>query len=142
VELKLNGTHQLLAYADDVSPQGDNIDSTKINIETFFDAIKEVGLEISVEKTIYKLLACHQCASQNCVVEVSNRLSENVSQFQYLGIRVTNENFIQEQIKGILNSGNICYHSFKNLLSSCLLSKNAKIRIYRTIILPAGSIWV
>jgi hypothetical protein len=36
-----------------------------------------------------------------------------------------------------LNSGNACYHSVQNLLSSRLLSKNVKVRIYKTIILPA-----
>jgi hypothetical protein len=49
---------------------------------------------------------------------------------------VTNQNLIQEEIKRRLNSGNACYHSVQNLLSSRLLSKNVKIRIYRTLILP------
>jgi hypothetical protein len=43
---------------------------------------------------------------------------------------------IQEEIKRRLNSGNACYHSVQSLLSSRLLSKNLKIRIYKTIIFP------
>jgi len=43
--------------------------------------------------------------------------------------------FSQEEIKRRLKSGNACYHSVQNLLSSSLLSKNLKINIYRTIIL-------
>jgi hypothetical protein len=43
---------------------------------------------------------------------------------------------IQEEIKRRLNSGNACYHSVQNLLSSRLLSKNIEIKIYKTIILP------
>jgi hypothetical protein len=43
---------------------------------------------------------------------------------------------IGEEIKRRLNSGNACYHSVQNLLSSRLLSKNVKIIIYKTIILP------
>jgi hypothetical protein len=43
---------------------------------------------------------------------------------------------IQEEIKRGLNSGNACCHSVQNLLSSRLLSKNVKVRIYKTIILP------
>jgi hypothetical protein len=58
-----------------------------------------------------------------------------VSQFKYLGTTVTNQNLIQEEIKSRLNSGNACYHSVQNLLSSQFLSKNLKIRIYKTIIL-------
>ena len=49
---------------------------------------------------------------------------------------LTNQNSIQEEIKSRLKSGNACYHSVQNLLSSNLLSKNIKIKIYRTIILP------
>ena len=45
-------------------------------------------------------------------------------------------NFIQEEIKSRLKSGNACYHSVQNFLSSSLLSKNLKIMIYRTITLP------
>jgi hypothetical protein len=50
VGLKLNGTHQLLAYADDANLLGDNIDTVKKNTETLIDASKEVGLEINVKR--------------------------------------------------------------------------------------------
>jgi hypothetical protein len=51
----LNGTHQLLAYADDVNLLEDNIDTIKKNTEILIDASKDVGLEISVDKTKYML---------------------------------------------------------------------------------------
>jgi hypothetical protein len=50
VGLKLNGTRQLLVYADDVNLLGDNTDNIKKNTETLIDVSKEVGLEINVEK--------------------------------------------------------------------------------------------
>jgi hypothetical protein len=53
VGLKLNGTHQLLAYTDDVNLLGDNIDTIKKNKETLIDTCKKVGLEVNVEKTKY-----------------------------------------------------------------------------------------
>jgi hypothetical protein len=59
-----------------------------------------------------------------------------MEEFKYLGATLTNRNSIHEEIKSRLKSGNACYHSFQNLLSSRLLSKNTKIRVYRTIILP------
>jgi hypothetical protein len=59
-----------------------------------------------------------------------------VAHFIYLGTTVTHQNLIQEKIKRRLNSGNACYHSVQNFLSSRLLSKNIKIGIYKTIILP------
>ena len=59
-----------------------------------------------------------------------------MEEFKYLGTTLTNQNSIPEDIKSSLRSGNACYHSVQNLLSSRLLSKNVKIKIYRTIILP------
>jgi hypothetical protein len=124
VGLKLNGTHQILVYADDVNLLGDNIDTLKKNTETLIDVSKEVGLEINVEKTKYMLLSRHQNVGQNREIQIANRSFENVSQFKYLGTTVTNQNLIQEEIKRRLNSGNACYHSIQNLLSSRQLSKN------------------
>jgi hypothetical protein len=59
-----------------------------------------------------------------------------VSQSKYFGTTVTNQNLIQAEIKRRLNSGNACYHSVQNRLSSRLLSKNLKIGISKTINLP------
>jgi hypothetical protein len=60
VRLKFDGTHQLLAYANDVNLLGDNIDTIKKNTETLIDGSKEVGLEINIEKSNCMLLARHQ----------------------------------------------------------------------------------
>jgi hypothetical protein len=68
-------------------------------------------------------------------IKIANRSLENVSHFRYLGTIVTNQNLIQEEIKRRMNCRNACYQSLQNLLYSHLLSRNAKIRIYRTIIL-------
>jgi len=69
-------------------------------------------------------------------VRTDNSTFERVDEFKYLGTNLTNQNSIAEEIKSRLRSGNACYHSAQNLLSSRLLSKNLKIKIYRTIILP------
>jgi hypothetical protein len=115
---------------------GNNIDTIKKNMETLIDASKEVGPEINVEKTKYILLSRHQNVGQNRDIKIANRSFENVSHFKYLGTTVTNQNLIQEEIKRRLNSGTACYHSVQNLLSSRLLPKNVKTRIWKTIILP------
>jgi len=69
-------------------------------------------------------------------VRIDNSNFERVEEFKYLGTTLTNQNSIAEEIKSRLRSGNGCYHSVQNLLSSRLPSKNLKIKIYRTIILP------
>jgi hypothetical protein len=53
VGLKLNGTDQLLAHADDVNLMGDNIVTIKKSTETLTEDSKEVGIEVNVEKTKY-----------------------------------------------------------------------------------------
>jgi hypothetical protein len=106
------------------------------NTQSLIDASKEVDIEVNLEKTKYMLVSQDQNAGQNREIKIGNRSFENVSQFKYLGMTVTNQNLIQKEIKRRLNSGNACYHLVQNLLSSHLLSKNVKVRIYKTIILP------
>jgi hypothetical protein len=88
------------------------------------------------------LLSRHQNVGQNRDIKMTNRSFENESQFKYLGMTVTNQNLIQEEIKRRLNSGNACYHSVQSFLSSRLLSKHLKIRIYKMIMFACHSVWV
>jgi hypothetical protein len=75
------------------------------------------------------LLSRHQNAGQNHAIKIADRCFVNVAQFRYLRTAITNQNLIEEDFKRRLNSGNACYHSVQNLLSSRLLSKNIIIRI-------------
>jgi hypothetical protein len=59
-----------------------------------------------------------------------------VSTFKYLGTTLTSQSDIRDEIKSRLNSGNACYYSVQNLLSSRLLSKTLNIKIHKTVILP------
>jgi hypothetical protein len=77
VRLKLNGTHKLLAYADDANQLRDNIDTIKKNTKTLINVSKKVGLETNAEKTKYILLSHHQNAGQNLDIEIANRSFEN-----------------------------------------------------------------
>jgi len=69
-------------------------------------------------------------------VRNDNSTFERVEGFKYLATTLTNQNSIAEEIKSRLRSGIACYLSVQNLLSSRLLSKNLKIKIYRSTILP------
>jgi hypothetical protein len=76
--MKLNGTHQLLAYAVDVNILRENVDSIQL------DASKEVGLEVNPEKTEYVLVSRRQKARQGHSINVANRSFEDVAKFKYM----------------------------------------------------------
>jgi len=133
--LKLNGTHQLLAYAD-VNILGGSVDTVKKNVEALVAATKEIGLEVNAHKTKYMTVSRDQNAGRIHSMKIDNSSIERVVEFKYVETSLTNQNSVQEEIKCRLKLGNACYYSVQNLLSSRLLSKKLKIKIYRTIILP------
>ena len=133
--MKLNGTHLLLVYADDVNILGDSIHTSEGNTEALVVVSKENGLDVNADKTKYMVTSQDQNVRPNHSIKIDNSSFERVEEFKYLGTTLTNKNSIQDKIKSRLKLGNTCYYSVQNLLSSSLLSKNLKIKIYRTVIL-------
>jgi hypothetical protein len=82
------------------------------------------------------IMSHHWNSGQNQNIRIANESFENVAKFKYLGMMLTNENNIHDEIKSRQNSGNSCYYSVQNLLSSRLISKNLKTKMYNTVILP------
>jgi len=115
---------------------GGSVHTVKENAEALVVARKEIGLEVNADKTKYMVTSRDQNAGRSHSMKIVNRSFERVEEFKYLGTILTNQNSIQEEIKSRLKSGNVCYHSVQNLLSSSLVSKNLKIKIYSIIIWP------
>jgi hypothetical protein len=119
--LKLNGTHQLLAYADDVNILGGSIQTLKENSEALVAATREIGLEVCADKTKYMVMSRDQTAGRIYSVWIDNNTFEIVEEFKYLGTTLTNQNSLAEEIKCRMRSGNACYYSVQNLFSSRLI---------------------
>ena len=83
--MKLNGTQQLLAYADDVNILRGNIHTLKENAEALVAATGEIGLQVSADKTKYMVMSSDQNAGRIQSVSIDNSTFEMVEEFKYLG---------------------------------------------------------
>jgi len=104
--LKLNGTHQLLAYDNDVNVLGGTIHTLKENAEALVAATREIGLEVSADKIKYMVMSRDQDAGRIHSVSIDNCTFERVEDLKYLGTILTNQNSIAKVIKSRLRSGN------------------------------------
>jgi hypothetical protein len=82
------------------------------------------------------IMSSHPNSEQNQNIKTANESFENMAKFKYLGTTLTNQNDIHDETKSRLNSGNACYYSVQNRLSSRHVSKNLKIKMYKTVIFP------
>jgi hypothetical protein len=120
-----------LVYVDDFNLLGNSINTIKENTESLLEARRDVGIQINAEKTKYMIMSHHLNSGKNQHMMNHLKIWQNSNTWDG-----RNQNDIHDEIKSRLNSRNACYHSVQNLLSSCLVSKNLKIKIYRTVILP------
>jgi hypothetical protein len=88
--LKLNGTHQLLVYVDDVNILGASVHTTQKNIVALVVGSKEIGLEVNAEKkTKYMVMPRDQNAGRSHGIKIDNSSFERVEEFRYLGTHLT-----------------------------------------------------
>ena len=79
---KLNGTHQLLAYADDVNILGGSAYTVNENVESLLVATKEIGLEVNADKTKYMVMFRDQNAGRSYSMKIDNSSIERVKRGQ------------------------------------------------------------
>jgi hypothetical protein len=137
----MNGTYQLLVYADDINLLGDSINTRKEKKETLFEASRDVGLEINA-KTEYMIMSHHQNSGQNLNIRTPTKSFENVAKFKYLGMTLTNQNDIHDEIKSRLNSENAYHHSVQNLFVFLAHIKNTKDENIQNCNFASRTVWV
>ena len=108
--MKLSVTHQLLVYIDYVNMLDGSVHTLK-KTEALVVASKEIGLGVNADKTKYMVMSRVMTAGRSHIIKIDNRSYERMGQSNYVGTNLTNQNYIQEEIKNRLKSENACYHS-------------------------------
>jgi hypothetical protein len=89
--LKLNGSLQLLCYADDSNILGGNVHTIKENTEALVAASKEIGLEVGADTTGYMFMSPDRNARRNHNTKNDTSSFERNEEFKYLGTILTNQ---------------------------------------------------
>jgi hypothetical protein len=92
VGLKLNGTHQLLVYADDVNILGGSGHTIKKR-RNFGSATKESGLEIIAYKTEYMVMSGDQNAGRSHIIKFDNSFFKRFGRIQIFGNNLNKSKF-------------------------------------------------
>jgi len=120
---------------------GGRVHTTKGKAETLVVASKEIGVKVKANKLKHGHVS-RKNERRIRSMKIDNSSLERVEEFKCLGKKLTSQYSIQEEIKCRLKSENACYHLVQNRLSSSSLSKELKIQVHRTIILPVFFAWV
>jgi hypothetical protein len=114
---------------------GRSVHTVKEDADALVVVTKEIEIEVNADKAKYMVMSRDRNAGRDDSVKIDNSFIERVEDFRYLGTMLAEQNSIQEEIKRRLKLENACYHSVQTILSSRLLSKTLKFKIYRNIIL-------
>jgi hypothetical protein len=125
------GHNGFFACAYGVNIVEENVGTIQKSKEALLDSNKEVGLEVNPENTNQMSMLHYQKEGQKHSINIANRSFEDVAKFKYLGTKLTNQNCMNKEIKSRLNLVNACYDLVKSLLSSCLLFRNVKVKMYK-----------
>jgi hypothetical protein len=119
-------------FADGINILGGSLHAIKKNSEALVVTSKEIVREINFEMSKYLVMYREQDVGRSHGIKMYNSSFERMEEFKYLGTTSINQNSFHEEINSRLKSGNVYHRSVQNLLFSSLLSKNLRIKEYRT----------
>uniref|UniRef100_A0A8D8TNG9 Craniofacial development protein 2 n=1 Tax=Cacopsylla melanoneura TaxID=428564 RepID=A0A8D8TNG9_9HEMI len=132
--INIGASINLLAFADDIVLLAEKKEDLVILTETLLTEAKKVGLHVSCEKTKYMRIGGITQTVGN--LQVGEYEFQSCKEFKYLGVTITDTVTEQTEIENRLAAANRCFWSVQKLMSSKLLSRTTKLRIYKTIIQP------
>ena len=97
--MKLNGTHQLLVYTDDVNILGGSVHTVKENAESLVVACKETGIEVNFNNSKYMVRSRDQNAGRSHSIKIDNIALERVEEFIYLGITLIHKILFRNKLR-------------------------------------------
>lgn len=125
----------ILAFADDVAIITEKMEDLKTIVKIFVKEAETLGLKTNDTKTKYMHFTRNQNHEEG-PLQIEGHVFEQVDEFKYLGVIISNQNTDEPEIQNRINSANRCLYACKRILSSKSLSHKTKIRLYKTIICP------
>jgi hypothetical protein len=130
-----NRTRQFMAYTDDVAVNGTSVGVLNEVLMQLQTVAISTRLVVNTTKTKY-MRSKETTGAANIDIKLHGQIYERVDNFKYLGALVTSQNETEADIKDKTAAGNHCFQAFNTTLGTSYLSKNMKIRTYKTIISP------
>ena len=125
-----------LAYADDIDVITEDVEDTKNIVTEFKEKAEKVGLTINEEKTKIMELTRNPQLQVQSHINISNMNIEVVDKFKYLGMMITTDGNMKEEIDARIGAASRCYFSLLDLFKKRSISEKTKLRVYNTIIRP------
>lgn len=131
------GPRIILAFADDIDIVGNTTIDVKEEFMNLENTAKEVGLRINENKTKYMATTRTERRDrigQNVTMDQYN--FERVQHFKYLGVTITSDNNITQEINNRIQGGNRCCYALQKIMKSKNVSRRTKVRIYHSVVRP------
>jgi len=126
-EMGLNGKNVMLAYAGDIIILRDKEDVVKA-AEELKESSHRMNLTLNEEKTKYLIMT--RCSVNKTALKIGSYSFEQVDEFKYFGVNINTNNNMHNEIQLRINSANKAYFVMNKMLSSRLLSKGTKEKLY------------